>query len=76
MPDIDGYEFLKRARAAAAAAADGQHPKPPAIALTAFARSEDRTRAMLAGYLMHIAKPVEPTELVAAVATAAGRTGR
>jgi PAS domain S-box-containing protein len=71
MPDVDGYEFLRRARAAE----DGKLPKTPAIALTAFARSEDRTRAMLAGYLMHIAKPVEPTELVAAVATAAGRTG-
>jgi CheY-like chemotaxis protein len=54
------------------------HPevaKIPAIALTAFARSEDRTRAMLAGYQVHLAKPVEPQELIAAVANLAGRTG-
>jgi CheY-like chemotaxis protein len=44
----------------------------PAIALTAFARSEDRTRALVAGYQMHVAKPVEPTELIASVASLAG----
>ncbi len=49
--------------------------KIPAIALTAFARSEDRTRAMQAGYQVHLAKPVEPQELIAAVANLAGRTG-
>jgi CheY-like chemotaxis protein len=41
----------------------------PAIALTAFARSEDRTRALLAGYQAHLAKPVESTELIATVAS-------
>ena len=41
----------------------------PAIALTAFARSEDRTRALLAGYQAHLAKPIESTELVATVAS-------
>jgi CheY-like chemotaxis protein len=49
--------------------------RTPAIALTAFARSEDRTRAMLAGYQIHLSKPVEPHELIAAVANLAGRTG-
>jgi CheY-like chemotaxis protein len=44
----------------------------PAIALTAFARSEDRTRALLAGYRVHVAKPVEPHELIATIATVAG----
>jgi CheY-like chemotaxis protein len=39
----------------------------PAIALTAFARSEDRTKAMLAGYQIHVAKPIEPQELIATV---------
>ena len=47
----------------------------PAIALTAFARSEDRTRALRAGFLVHVAKPVEPSELVATVASVVGRTG-
>jgi CheY-like chemotaxis protein len=41
----------------------------PAIALTGYARSEDRIRAMLAGFHQHVAKPVEPTELVTLVAT-------
>jgi CheY-like chemotaxis protein len=46
----------------------------PAIALTALARSEDRTRALRAGFLVHVAKPVEPSELVATVASITGRT--
>ena len=41
----------------------------PAIALTAYARSEDRMRALRAGYQAHVAKPVEPAELVAMVAS-------
>ena len=45
----------------------------PAIALTAFARAEDRERAIASGFQAHLAKPVEPTELVAAVANLAGR---
>lgn len=65
MPDIDGYEFLKRVRAAGS--------KVPAIALTAFARSEDRTRALRAGFLVHVSKPVDPSELIATVASVAGR---
>ena len=48
----------------------------PAIALTAFARAEDRTRALRAGFLVHIAKPVDPLELVATVASVAGRLDR
>jgi CheY-like chemotaxis protein len=47
----------------------------PAIALSACARSEDRTRALRAGFLVHVAKPVEPSELVATVASVVGRTG-
>jgi len=39
----------------------------PAIALTAFARSEDRTRSLLAGFQMHLSKPVEAEELVASI---------
>jgi CheY-like chemotaxis protein len=44
----------------------------PAIALTANARSEDRTRALRAGYQAHMAKPVEPAELVATIASLTG----
>ena len=49
--------------------------KVPAIALTAFARSEDRTRALHRGFQVHVAKPVEAAELIATVASVAGRTG-
>ena len=71
MPHVDGYEFLKQVRSLDIPKAKSV----PAIALTAFARSEDRTRALLAGYLVHVSKPVEPQELVATVASIAGRTG-
>jgi len=65
MPDVDGYEFLRRVRALP----PGEGGHTPAAALTAFARSEDRTRALRAGYQTHVAKPVEPTELAATVAS-------
>jgi PAS domain S-box-containing protein len=72
MPEMDGYRFIRMVR---------QLPpfeggSVPAVALTAFARSEDRTRAMIAGYQVHISKPIEPQELVATVASLAGRTMR
>lgn len=70
MPDVDGFEFLKRVRALG----HERGGRIPAIALTAFARSEDRTRALHAGYLVHVSKPVEPSELIATVASIAGRT--
>jgi signal transduction histidine kinase/ActR/RegA family two-component response regulator len=63
MPERDGYELIRAVRNLSAA--DGG--RIPAIALTAFARSEDRTRAMLAGYQAHVAKPFQPQELAAAV---------
>ena len=71
MPDVDGFELLRRVRALGPA----KGGTVPAVALTAFARSEDRTRALRAGFLVHVSKPVEPSELVATVATVAGRTG-
>jgi CheY-like chemotaxis protein len=71
MPEVDGFELLRRVRALG----QSRGGKIPAIALTAFARSEDRTRALHAGFLVHVSKPVEPSELVATVATVAGRTG-
>ncbi len=70
LPEIDGYVFLRRARSLL----QKQERRIPAIALTAFARSEDRTRALHAGFLVHVAKPVEPTELAATVASVAGRS--
>jgi PAS domain S-box-containing protein len=69
MPDMDGYELMRNLRARGA---DGE-ARIPAIALTAFARSEDRTRAMRVGYLAHVAKPVDSAELIATVASIAGR---
>ncbi len=71
MPDVDGYELLRRVRALG----EARGGKLPAIALTAFARSEDRTRALRAGFLVHVSKPVEPSELIASVASVAGRVG-
>jgi PAS domain S-box-containing protein len=65
MPDEDGYELIKRVRALPA-----RHGgKIPAIALTAYARTEDRLRALRAGYQMHVTKPVELAELVAVMAS-------
>jgi PAS domain S-box-containing protein len=70
MPEIDGYEFIKQVRSML----PEEGSKTPAVALTAFARSEDRTRALMAGYQVHVSKPVEASELLATVASVAGRT--
>jgi CheY-like chemotaxis protein len=64
MPDVDGYELIRQVRAL-----DSARGKLPAIALTAYARADDRQRALLAGYQMHVAKPVEPRELIAGIAS-------
>ena len=69
MPDVDGYELLRRVRSLP----PERGGRIPAVALTAFARSEDRTRALRAGYLAHVAKPVEPSELLATIAAVASR---
>ncbi|MYM74002.1 response regulator [Duganella sp. FT134W] len=71
MPEVDGYGLLDRIRALGPARGGDL----PAIALTAFARSEDRIKALSSGFLAHIAKPVEPNELIAKVA-AMGATRR
>jgi PAS domain S-box-containing protein len=65
MPDVDGLELIRRIRRSSEAAIRDV----PAAALTAFARSEDRTNALRAGFEIHLAKPVDPGELAAAVAT-------
>jgi len=71
MPGEDGYDLIRKVRALA--------PDPcgriPAVALTAFARSEDRQRALMAGYQLHVAKPVEPSELLTVCASPAFATG-
>jgi CheY-like chemotaxis protein len=69
MPDMDGYTMIGRLRALPAE----RGGRTPAVALTAFARSEDRRQSMLAGFDVHIAKPVEPGELVAVVSRLARR---
>jgi len=70
MPGRDGYDLIRTVRSLGISA-----KVLPAVALTAFARAEDRQQALLAGYQMHLAKPVEPTELTAAIASLAGLTG-
>ena len=69
MPQMDGYELLRRVRLLG----DECGGRLPAIALTAFAHAEDRTRALLAGFRVHVAKPVEASELIATVAAVTGR---
>jgi PAS domain S-box-containing protein len=68
MPDVDGYTFIRRIRAMTAA----EGGRTPAVALSAYARSEDSDRAFAAGFQTHVAKPVEPEHLVIVVANIAG----
>jgi CheY-like chemotaxis protein len=69
MPDMDGLTFITQLRSLAAE----RGGRVPAAALTAYTSPEDRLRALQAGYQMHIAKPFEPSEVVAAVAALAGQ---
>ncbi len=69
MPDEDGYALLRRVRALE----PENGGRIPAIALTAYARTQDRRAALLAGFQSHVAKPVEPAELIAVIANLAGR---
>ncbi len=72
MSNGDGYELIRKVRKL-----NPDHGgKIPAVALTAYAREEDRIRALLAGFQMHVVKPVNPDELLAVVASLTGRTGR
>jgi signal transduction histidine kinase/CheY-like chemotaxis protein len=64
MPGEDGYALIRQVRALPAE----RGGRTPAAALTAYARDEDRTRALAAGYQLHIAKPFSPADLLAAVA--------
>jgi PAS domain S-box-containing protein len=68
MPGKDGLTFIREIRRLESVS---QGPRRPAIALTAFARAEDRIRVLQAGYNMHVAKPIDPRELLAVVGSLA-----
>ncbi|MDB5214030.1 MAG: Chemotaxis protein methyltransferase CheR [Myxococcaceae bacterium] len=70
MPGEDGYAFVKRVRAAD----DVMLRNLPLVAMTAYARAEDRHRVLAAGFQRHVAKPIEPAELVEALAEVAAAT--
>ena len=71
MPHVDGFQFIARVRRHRSARVRGV----PAAALTAYARSEDRMKALAAGFQIHLAKPIDPAELVTTVASLAKRFG-
>ncbi len=72
MAGADGYQLIREMRALP----DERVATIPAVAVTAYARAEDRRRLLLAGYQMHLSKPVEPQELVAGIASLIGLTNR
>jgi CheY-like chemotaxis protein len=63
MPDFDGYQLIQKIRALG----NTKARNIPAVALTAYARADDRQRALLAGYQMHLSKPVEPRAGIASL---------
>jgi CheY-like chemotaxis protein len=69
MPDRDGYDLIREVRS--------REPEQggliPAVAVTAYTRAEDRVRALAAGFQMHVAKPIDPDELIAVVASLTGQ---
>ena len=71
MPGEDGYDLIRKVRALPTDFGG----RIPAVALTAFARSGDRQRALLTGYQLHVSKPVEPSELITVCASLVGRIG-
>ena len=71
MPKMDGYELIRHIRKQE----QGTDSRLPAVALTAYARVQDRMQAIMAGFSTHVAKPVEANELVTVVASLAGRLG-
>ncbi len=68
MPEMDGYQFMRALRAS-----EQRVGRVPALALTAFARAEDRKRSLQAGYQGHLAKPFDVGELVLLIADLVGR---
>jgi len=70
MPDVDGFDLIRQVRARGHTAKEH-----PAVALTAFVRKDDARQALLAGFQVHLPKPVDPHDLTAVIASLAGRTG-
>jgi signal transduction histidine kinase/CheY-like chemotaxis protein len=70
MPGADGHFLIRKVRSLP----QGQGGRTPAVALTAYARSDDEQRAFAAGYQMHVPKPVEPVALATVVANLGGRS--
>jgi len=70
MPEMDGFELISTVRGST----DEKLRNIPAAALTAYARPEDRIRSLKGGFQMHLAKPIDPAELVAAMIALANRT--
>jgi CheY-like chemotaxis protein len=66
---MDGFELIRELRASG----DAALRDIPAAALTAYARSEDRAKALQSGFEIHLAKPIDPTELISAVQALARR---
>lgn len=69
MPHIDGYELIGQIRAMP----EDEGGQTPAIALTAYAMPEDELKALVAGYQVHVVKPIDPLRLVQMVANLVGR---
>jgi CheY-like chemotaxis protein len=72
MPGEDGYALMRSIRARP----PDHGGRIPAVALTAYARAEDRVRSRAVGFERHVAKPVDPEELIAAVVGVVGHAGR
>ncbi|MEW5860569.1 MAG: ATP-binding protein [Cyanobacteriota bacterium] len=70
MPNEDGYSLIRRVRAL-----EAEQGQIPSVALTAYARVDDQKAALSAGFQSHVAKPVDPAELIAVVTSLVGRTG-
>jgi signal transduction histidine kinase/ActR/RegA family two-component response regulator len=71
LPNLDGYELMRRVRRLP----PSEGGAVPSIALTAFARPEDRAQALEAGYSMHLTKPLVPSKVISAVARLRGDDG-
>jgi CheY-like chemotaxis protein len=69
LPMVDGYQLMRRIRELD----DARGGRTPAIAVTAYTRGDDARRAFLAGFQMHLGKPIDPDTLIAMVANLAGR---
>jgi CheY-like chemotaxis protein len=69
MPGEDGYSLIRRVRALDA----DEGGRTPAVALTAYGRTQDRMLSLTAGYNMHVPKPVDPGELTTILASLAAR---